>query len=136
MPCKHKIELEKEKKEKEKSVAYIFSEFLNPVRSKIWVLSFDQIIGSILIFLKNQNDVILVKKQKSTSYNRVFNRILPGQPEFWFFLFFLTRPGSSPGSTHRAGFQNYLGARLFAGKELHFGKWIPRKRIIFRYLVV
>jgi hypothetical protein len=65
----------------------------------------------------NQNDVVLVKKkQKSTGCNMVFNRVLPGQPgsqvslvtlSFFFSIFYLTRPGSSSGSTRRAGFQNY-----------------------------
>jgi hypothetical protein len=34
---------------------------------------------SILIFLKNQNNIILVKKQKSPGCNWVFDQVLPGQ---------------------------------------------------------
>jgi len=29
----------------------------------------------LIFFKKNQNDIILVKKQKSTKYNQIFNRI-------------------------------------------------------------
>ena len=62
-------------------------------------MSFDWVIGlsgSILVFLKNQNEVILIKKkQKLTGYNRVFDRVLPGHvgrrvtSGFDFFYFFL-----------------------------------------------
>jgi hypothetical protein len=63
------------------------SKFLNLARwltrPKAQVPGFDQVIGSpesILIFLKNQNDVVLVKKkQKSTGCNRVFDQVFPGQ---------------------------------------------------------
>jgi hypothetical protein len=40
------------------------------------------------IFLKNQNDVVLVKKQKSTGCNRVFDLVLPGRLGFFFPYFF------------------------------------------------
>ena len=77
--------------------------------------------GSIPILKKIQNGIILVKKkkQKSTGCNRVFDRVLPGQParsagSHWvmtFPIFSSTRSGSSPGSrvdtSGRAGFQNY-----------------------------
>jgi hypothetical protein len=52
------------------------------------------------------------KKQKLTGCNRVFDRILSDQlgrqvsrvtPVFYFPVFSSTRPGSSPGSTCRAG---------------------------------
>jgi hypothetical protein len=53
-------------------------------------------------FFLNQNDVILVKKQKSTSCNRVFDRILPGHTGFFLSLFFL-QPGPvlAPGRPAR-----------------------------------
>jgi hypothetical protein len=44
--------------------------FLNPVWSKAWVPGFDRFIGLrglILIFLKNQNNIVLVKKEKKKS---------------------------------------------------------------------
>ena len=62
-----------------------------------------------IFFLKN--NVVLVKKQKSTGCNQVFDRVLPGQPVgsagshrvFPSPIFSSTRPGSSPGSTRQAG---------------------------------
>jgi len=58
------------------------------------------------IFL-NQNEVVLVKKQKSTGRNLVFDRVLPGQPSqpsqpvrfLSSSIVFSTRPGSSLEST-------------------------------------
>jgi hypothetical protein len=76
--------------------------FLDSARFKAWVLGFDRVTGSPKSIFLNQNDVVLVKKkQKSIDCNRVFDRILPGQPgrqvnpssqpgytEFFIFLFF------------------------------------------------
>ena len=53
---------------------------------------------------KNQNDVILVKKKKSTSCNRVFYQVLPGHTRSWLFLFFL-QPGLVPVPGPRPGFK-------------------------------
>jgi hypothetical protein len=76
-----------------------FSLVLDPVRFKIWVSSFDRVIGSFRskTILKIKNEVVLVK-QKSTDCNRV----LSGQPTrshqvFSSLVFSSTRPGSSPG---------------------------------------
>jgi hypothetical protein len=55
-------------------------------------------------FFLNQNDVVLVKKkQKSTGYNHIFDRVLPGRPAesagshqiFPSPVFFLIQPASS-----------------------------------------
>jgi hypothetical protein len=67
------------------------SEFLNLTRSKARIPDFDPITRSprsILIFKKNQNDVILVKqkKQKPTGCNRVFDRVTPDFDFLYFFL--------------------------------------------------
>jgi len=54
--------------------------------------------GLIFISKKIQNGIILVKKQKSTGYNRVFDQVLLGQPGhkiIIFFIFLLIRPGFS-----------------------------------------
>ena len=67
--------------------------------------------GSIPILKKIKNDIVLVKKKWSTGCNLVFDRVLPGQPTgstgshrvMTFLIFSSTRPGSSPGSTRRAG---------------------------------
>jgi hypothetical protein len=43
--------------------------FLNPVWSKAWVPGFDRFIGLrglILIFFKNQNNIVLVKKKRKS----------------------------------------------------------------------
>jgi hypothetical protein len=65
--------------------------FLDPTwwltRLKVWVSGFDPVFGLILFFL-NQNDVVLVKKQKSTGCNRVFDLVLPSQLGFFFPYFF------------------------------------------------
>jgi len=60
-------------------------------------------------YFLNQNNVVLVKKKSQ----RVYNRVLLGHTRFFLPLFFL-QPGpvptpgrSGPGSTPRAGFQNY-----------------------------
>jgi hypothetical protein len=68
---------------------------------------FDQVTGSAesVLFLKNQNEVILVKKKGQ----RVCNQVLPGHTRFFLPSFFLQpdlvpapdRP--DPGSTHRIG---------------------------------
>jgi hypothetical protein len=72
-------------------------------------------------FFINQNNIVLVKKQKQklTGCNRVFDWFLPGQPAgphrvFYSFIFSSIRPNSSPGSigsrvnpSSRAEFQNY-----------------------------
>jgi hypothetical protein len=64
---------------------------------------FRVLTGSILIFKKIQNGVVLVKKKKnSTGYNRVFDRILPGQPGHGLCNFFINPAWFQP----RAGFQN------------------------------
>ena len=47
-----------------------------------------ELAGSISILKKIQNDIVLVKKQKSKGCNQVFDRILPGH---WFNL--PSRPG-------------------------------------------
>jgi len=61
-------------------------------------LSFDWVTGlsgSILVFLKNQNEVILIKKTKVNGLQPSFWPGLagscrsPGHLGFWFFLFFL-----------------------------------------------
>jgi hypothetical protein len=60
--------------------------------------------GSISIFFKNQNDIILVlkKKQKSTGCNRVFDQVLSGHqvnqvtPGFDFPYFFLNQTQFQP----------------------------------------
>jgi hypothetical protein len=105
--------------DKKKSQPLIFrlsqSEFLNPARSKVRILGFNPITRSprsILIFLKNQNDIILVK-QKKTKVNGLQPGFWPGHSGFWLSLFFLKLglvPASGwpgPGSTCQAGFQNY-----------------------------
>jgi hypothetical protein len=100
--------------------------FLDPVRFKVRVSSFDQVVQVNFFFL-NQNDVVLVKKNKSqrvatefltgsfrvAESTRQVNRVFP------FSIFFSIRPGSSPWSAGflddppgRAGFQNY-GNELF-----------------------
>jgi len=57
-------------------------------------LGFRVLTGSIFL---NQNDVVLIKKQKSTGCNRVFDRVLPGHKEFFLSLFFLQpSPVSAP----------------------------------------
>jgi hypothetical protein len=67
------------------------------------ILSFDRVVR-VNIFKKNQNDVVLVKKKKSMSCNRVFDQVLLNQLgrrvtlNFSFPCFFLTRSNSSPGS--------------------------------------
>jgi hypothetical protein len=87
-----------------KSIVFI------PVGSKVWVLDFNRVIRVNFYFFLNQNNIILIKKQKSTSCNRVFDRVLPGQPShtgfsFLYFFFNLTpvsatdRPG--PESTRQ-----------------------------------
>jgi hypothetical protein len=84
------------------------------------------LIGSIFILIKIQNGIVLEKK--STSCNRVFDKVLPGQPGrrstrrvgrvtpgHDFSIFSSTRSGSSPESIGsrvdppgRAWFQNYV----------------------------
>jgi hypothetical protein len=76
-------------------------EFLNPTRwstrLKAQVPGFDRVTRVNSIFKKNQNDVVLVKKQKqkSTGCNWIFDQVLPGQmgrwvtPDFNFLYFFL-----------------------------------------------
>jgi hypothetical protein len=59
--------------------------------------------GSILIFKKIQNDIVLIKKkQKSTGCNRVFDRVLPGHrvnpPGHDFFYFFINPAWFQPES--------------------------------------
>jgi len=61
-------------------LVYIYTQFLNPARSKARVPGFDRVTksaGSIPILKKIQNDVVLVKKkkQKSTGCNWVFDRV-------------------------------------------------------------
>jgi hypothetical protein len=49
-------------------------------------------VGSIFILKKIQNIIVLVKKQKSTGYNRVLpgRRVSPpGHTGSWFFYFFI-----------------------------------------------
>jgi hypothetical protein len=48
-----------------------------------WSPGFDRVTGSISILKKIQNGVVLVKKQKSTGCNRVFDRVLPGRRVGW-----------------------------------------------------
>jgi len=77
--------------------------------------------GSIFL-KKNQNDVVLVKKQKSTGLQPGLDRVLPGRLAgsagshrvFPSFFFSSTRPGSGLGSARsrvnppgRTMFQNY-----------------------------
>jgi hypothetical protein len=57
-------------------------------------------------FFFNQNDVVLIKKQKSTGRNRVFNRVTPG----FFFSCFFFNPARFQlwiDPLGRTGFQNY-----------------------------
>jgi hypothetical protein len=71
--------------------------------------------GSIIFFL-NQNDVVLVKKQKLTGCNWIFDRIMPGHTRFFLLLFFfqlgpVPAPGRlDPESTHQVmlGFKTML----------------------------
>jgi hypothetical protein len=69
----------------------IFSWFLKLARwltrLKAWIMGFDRVIRSTLCFFIIQNDVILVKK----NIQQVVTG-LPGQPSFFFLLFFL-KPG-------------------------------------------
>ena len=83
-------------------------------RTGSWVLIGSPDRPESIVFL-NQNNVVLVKKkkQKSTSCNRVFDRVLLGQPAgshrvFSSLIFSSTRPSSSLGSTCQVSFQNYV----------------------------
>jgi hypothetical protein len=67
---------------------------------------------SCQFFFLNQNNIVLVKKQKSTGCNRVFGQVTPG---FSLLYFFFNPLDSSLGSVRsqvdpagRAGFQNYI----------------------------
>jgi len=73
---------------------------LRPARSKAQVPGFDR----VSFFFLNQNDVVLVKKKKSTGLQpglarstRRISRVFP------YPVFSSTRPSSSPESTRRAG---------------------------------
>jgi hypothetical protein len=72
-------------------------------------LGFDRVTGSIFFFKSKRRRFSKKKKQKSTGYNRFFDRVLPGHTEFFFTLFFLqlgSVPTPGPELTRRAGFQN------------------------------
>jgi len=87
-------------------LVYIYTQFLNPAWSKARVPGFDRVTrsaGSISILKKIQNDVVLVKKTKVNELQPGFWPGFAGSTGSWLFLFFSTRPGSSPGSTRRAG---------------------------------
>ena len=75
-----------------------------PVRGPGFGFWRDHRVGRVnsLFLKKNQNDVILVKKENKSQQvcNRV-SRVFPSP------VFSSTRPGSSPRSTRRAEFQNY-----------------------------
>jgi hypothetical protein len=80
--------------------------------------------GSIPILKKIQNGVVLIKKkQKSTGCNRVFDRVLPGQPGrqvtpgHGLCYFFINPARFQPrvGLPGRAGFQNTV-----PNKMLHY----------------
>ena len=73
---------------------------LRPARSKAQVPGFDR----VSFFFLNQNDVVLVKKKKSTGLQpglarstRRISRVFP------YPVFSSTRPSSSPESTRQAG---------------------------------
>jgi len=69
---------------------------------------FDRVTGSLRsILFFNQNDVVLVKK-KLTDRNRVFDRVLPGQPGSP--IVSSMRHGFRPRSTRRAepGFKTMI----------------------------
>ena len=71
---------------------YLKVQFLNLIRFKVRVSDFDRVTGlprSISIFLKNQNDVVLVKKKVNgflTGFFGSTRRVTPGH-EFSYFLF-------------------------------------------------
>jgi hypothetical protein len=77
---------------------------------KARVLGFDRVTGSIFFLKSKRRRFSKKKKQKSTGYNRFFDRVTPpGHTEFFFTLFFLqlgSVPTPGPGLTRRAGFQN------------------------------
>jgi hypothetical protein len=89
-------------------------------RPGFWVLTgssgFDRVTGSPRVncfFKSKQRRFSKKKKQKLTSCNRVFDRVLPSQPAgshrvFSSSIFSSTRPSSSLGSTCRVSFQNYV----------------------------
>ena len=94
------------------------------VKSKIRILGFDRVIrlSGWISFFKNQNEVVLIKKkkQKSTGCNRVFDRVLLGQPDqpvtpgfsfpYFFFNSALFQLRINPPS--RTKFQNYTPNNL------------------------
>ena len=68
-------------------------------------------IGSfgLIFFLKNQNDIVLVKKNKNQRVATGFLIGLPGHSQFFFSLFFLNpaRFQTRVDPSSRDGFQNY-----------------------------
>ena len=82
-------------------------------------------IAWVKFFFLNQNDVVLVKKKKkSTGCNRVFDRVLPGQPgtSGFFFPYFFFIPArfqprigrSRVNPSGRAEFQKYASMLLIS----------------------
>jgi hypothetical protein len=83
------------------------------LRSRFQVLTRSSGFDRVNFFFLNQNDVVLVKKQKSTGYNRVFDRVLPGhtgQPQAGRIPGRLAGPG-------QAGFQNYDETRVASSQH-------------------
>ena len=82
------------------------------------VSGFDRIVQ--IDFFLNQNDIILVKKQKSTGCNQIFDRILPGQPShtgFFHPLFFLQLgPVPAPDGPAGSDFKTMVYNRPRLGK--------------------
>jgi len=77
---------------------------LEPARSKARVPGFNWVTRSpgSIFFKKNQNHVVLVKKQKSTGCNQIFDRVLPGHTGFFLLLFFF-QPNPVSASGRPAG---------------------------------
>ena len=112
-------------------------------------MGFDHVAGSarsISIFKKIQNSIVLIKKQKPTGWNWVFDRVLPGHQVnptgrpghtgSWLFLFFHqsdpipapSQPDQVSNYTIQDVIANPIGMQLMTRVVQPFNPKIPNER--------